>query len=179
MELILDGSKKWEIRGSRCHIRGLAALFDVDAGCLAGVVRIASSVELSAEQLDSGFELHRVPRWRESSIITKYQRKASVHAWILEDAQHIAPVPASFPHSIVWVDLHKHFAAPLEDGDEAPVASAGCITTAISAMSAIPVCAHIYHTQCPSLHIRTRSPKGSSLDPKGSRRRISRGLSVR
>ena len=145
MDLILDGHKKWEIRGRRCRVRGLAALFDVDVGCLAGVVRISSSVELSAEQLDTGFELHRVPRWRESSLITKYLRKGGVHAWILQDARRIAPVPASFPHSVVWVDLHKHFAAPLEDGDEAPVASAGCVMTATSAMStmsAIPICAH-------------------------------------
>ena len=58
--LILSGEKHWELRGRTCRLRGLVALFDIDAGCIAGTAKIVASVRLTPRQLDDGSRQHRV-----------------------------------------------------------------------------------------------------------------------
>ena len=101
--LIVDGSKRWELRGCRClkHIGKRVAIARAGSGTLVGEVTIAECLDVTDTwQLPENDSYHRVVDHQQIT----YQR---VYAWVLEDASaYIEPkVYARQKGSITWVTL--------------------------------------------------------------------------
>ena len=105
LNLILDGTKTWEIRGAACSVRGLIKLAQSGSGQLMGEARVVDSI--SFKDLDE-FKNH--PEVWKSGIppeemhIVKYRK---IFAWVLEDAKRYN-VPEPYTHhqgAITWVRL--------------------------------------------------------------------------
>ncbi|MGM0751652.1 MAG: ASCH domain-containing protein [Bacillota bacterium] len=104
IELILEGRKSWEIRGSNTKMRGTIALIKSGSGMVFGEVNINDSKELTLEdyQLSRGF--HCVES--EASQELPYKR---TYAWMLEKPKiYKKPIPYKHPMgAIIWVNLSE------------------------------------------------------------------------
>ncbi|BCB02541.1 ASCH domain-containing protein [Bacillus sp. KH172YL63] len=104
VDLILDGKKVWEIRGSNTKIRGTVGLIKSGSGTVVGTVKIVDSQELTLSQYRNGSARHGVES--EASLQLPYKR---TYAWVLEDPV-IYQTPRPYKHpmgAVIWVDLSK------------------------------------------------------------------------
>ena len=108
-ELLISGTKRWELRGSNTLKRGRVALAVSGTQELIGDIKIVDSVKVMADgksllplPLEKFEPLHRVS---DLSIIG-YK---SVFAWIMEDPiRYSSPKPFEYNQgAVVWVSLNK------------------------------------------------------------------------
>ena len=101
-ELIVDGSKTWEIRSNPCKIRGRICIAEAGTQMLVGEVDIESCSLIRAQDiLDGNYGLH----WNES--FRQIPRGKKLYAWVLNNAsRYPEPVPYVHPRGVVkWVKI--------------------------------------------------------------------------
>lgn len=97
-DLILSGLKTWELRGSRCKIRGTVGL--VCQGEWVGTVDIIDCQEVSLSSYLSNRDKHQVPEKQ----VLPYPK---TFAWVLANPKRF-PVPKKYTHKkgcVIWVHL--------------------------------------------------------------------------
>ncbi|PFG05294.1 ASCH domain-containing protein [Bacillus sp. es.034] len=104
IELILDGKKTWEIRGSNTKIRGPIALIKSGSGMVYGEVNISDSKELTLKDYQVSNEFHRVQS--DGSQALPYKK---TYAWVLEKPRmYKEPIPYKHPMgAVIWVNLKE------------------------------------------------------------------------
>ena len=118
IDLILDGKKTWELRGSRTTTRGTIALIRSGSGEVHGVCEIVDVVgPLSTAELLRTQEFHAVPRER----IAEGSRYRQTYAWVLKSARRFqSPVPYSHrPGAVIWVRLSTRVVRRIESSEPA------------------------------------------------------------
>lgn len=103
IELILEGKKKWEIRGSRTNIRGKIALIKSGSKKVYGEVELIECIELDLETYN---EYHKKLYGTRSEKLP-YKR---TYAWIVRNPI-VYDRPISYVHpkgAIIWVNLDKN-----------------------------------------------------------------------
>ncbi|MCR8848438.1 ASCH domain-containing protein [Rossellomorea sp. SC111] len=104
IELILEGKKTWEIRGSNTKTRGTIALIKSGSGMVYGEVNLNDSRELTLKDYQVSNEFHRVQR--ENCEALPYKK---TYAWVLEKPRiYKKPIPYKHPMgAIIWVNLSR------------------------------------------------------------------------
>jgi hypothetical protein len=100
---ILDGSKTWEIRGSRTSKRGEIALIQKGSGKIFGTCELTGVIgPLSKSDLEANRGKHQVPIDEMSDVIGRY---AKPYAWVISDVKRLE-TPFEYHHpigAVVWV----------------------------------------------------------------------------
>jgi hypothetical protein len=104
INLILEGSKTWEIRGTRTGKRGRIALIQSGTGTVIGVAELVDALgpltlsDLVANASKAGFDK------RDRVLNLPYQR---TFAWVLQRPHRLRqPVPYAHPYgAVIWVSL--------------------------------------------------------------------------
>ena len=112
IDLILDGKKPWEIRGSRTSVRGRIALIKSGTGMIYGTVELLTSMHTSKGVLAENKELHCI---NDLSLI-KYK---TPYAWVMrKPIRFDKPIPYKHPQgAVIWVNLPDNlFERVSEDG---------------------------------------------------------------
>jgi hypothetical protein len=106
VELILDGAKTWELRGSPTRLRGRIALIRSGSGTVVGHCEIADVVgPLTRAQLLSSTRRHCVKAGHIPSVLGRYRK---VYAWVLSKARRLKK-PVRYRHpsgAVIWVNLN-------------------------------------------------------------------------
>ncbi len=104
IDLILQGEKSWEIRGSNTKIRGRVGLIKSGSGMVVGTVNIVDSQELTLSDYQQSSARHGVKN--EDSLQLPYKK---TYAWVLEaPVLYQTPVPYKHPMgAVIWVNLSK------------------------------------------------------------------------
>lgn len=99
--LILDGKKLWEIRGTRTGIKGRIGIIFSGTGMIHGSIDIVSSSVLLKEDFVKFKDLHHIQCSFEE---LPYEKP---HIWYLMDAiRFTEPVPYCHPQgAVIWVNL--------------------------------------------------------------------------
>lgn len=102
-DLILSGSKIWEIRGHNTTKRGKIDIAKSGTGKIFGEVKLVDSIPLTQELWESSRDKHQVNlSWKE--LLSIYKKP---HAWIFEYGsaeKYIMPVSYKHPKgAVVWV----------------------------------------------------------------------------
>jgi hypothetical protein len=102
IELILEGKKTWEIRGSNTKIRGPIALIKSGSGKVFGEVDIIASRELYLKDSQESRKFHCV----ESEYSPKLPYKKT-YAWVMDNPiTYKEPIPYKHPMgAVIWVNL--------------------------------------------------------------------------
>ena len=103
IDMILDGKKTWEIRGSRTSVRGQIGLIASRTGTVVGVCDLVGCVgPLTANQF---LKNARKAGMRQSEATLGYYRQT--YAWVVDKARRVdQPVPYQHPPgAIIWVKL--------------------------------------------------------------------------
>lgn len=105
VDLILDGKKTWEIRGSRTAVRGIIGLIPSGSGTVAGVCEVVDCIgPISAE-------VFRQNAAKAGMRPTDVQlgRYRNTYAWVLANAKPLErPVPYEHPYgAVIWVNLDR------------------------------------------------------------------------
>lgn len=103
VDMILDGKKTWEIRGSRTAIRGTIGLIPSGSGTIAGVCEIVECVgPLSADVFRKNAMKAGM---RPSEARLGWYR--NTYAWVLAKPRYLVkPVPYKHPSgAVIWVNL--------------------------------------------------------------------------
>lgn len=106
IDLILDGSKTWEIRGSATHTRGPIGLIPSGSGCVVGVVDLVDCLSLSDKAYRQGQAFHQIQN--AAVVPLPYPR---LYAWVLAHPRRLA-VPRPYVHprgAVIWVRLPVEF----------------------------------------------------------------------
>jgi hypothetical protein len=103
MRMILDGSKCWEIRRGRCHVRGLIGLIESGSGSVVGVAEVADCVGPLTRET-------RIQNARKMGVTVDEaaQRwQQGLYAWVLKKRRRLVnPVQYKHPHGAIrWVPL--------------------------------------------------------------------------
>jgi hypothetical protein len=102
---ILDGSKTWEIRGSKTSKRGEIALIQKGSGKIYGTCELTGVIgPLSKRDLEANRGKHQVPVDELSDIISRY---AKVYVWILDKINQFE-TPIEYHHpmgAVIWVRI--------------------------------------------------------------------------
>ncbi len=104
IDKILDGSKTWEIRGTRTHKRERIALIQSGSGTVIGVADLVDAVgPLTKSQFVADARKIGLKK-SEASRGLPYRR---TFAWVLKNPRRLKkPVPYRHPYgSIIWVTL--------------------------------------------------------------------------
>ena len=98
LNLILDGKKTWEIRGSNTKHRGTIALACSGTGQIWGQADILDSFPINRESLANTVASHQV---EDLSLITY----ANPHAWsLIKVVRYETPKPYKHPQgAVIWV----------------------------------------------------------------------------
>lgn len=106
IDLILDGKKTWEIRGSSTHIRDPIALIRSKSGLVVGTANIIDCIPLhgpdEVEKILNNHDKHHVPLGG-----IPYDKP---YAWLLDDAvRWEEPLPYKHPQgAVIWVkDIYQ------------------------------------------------------------------------
>ena len=104
LDLILDGKKNWEIRGSDTKIRGRIYLIESGSGLIRGKVNLVESFPVDFPKLKENLHKHHVPYL--AIGLMNYKKP---HAWVLDKAErYLHPVPYTHPKgAIIWVRLKE------------------------------------------------------------------------
>ncbi|MBD5468895.1 MAG: ASCH domain-containing protein [Lachnospiraceae bacterium] len=99
--LILDGEKPWEIRGTSTQIRGRVGVVFSGTGMIQGSVEVVGSSLLLKEDFELFRKYHHVPGNFEE---LPYEKP---HIWYLKDAiRFVKPVPYQHPRgAVIWVNI--------------------------------------------------------------------------
>lgn len=99
---ILNGIKKWEVRGMNTHIRGSIVLLKSGSGLALGTVNIIEVQELTLEKYNR-WE-YRTYLGKEPAIKLPYKK---TFAYVLEEPKWFTkPIPYKHPiGAITWVNL--------------------------------------------------------------------------
>ena len=103
IDMILDGKKTWEIRGSRTLMRGRVALLASGSGTVVGVCDLVDCVgPITAEAFRTNAKKAGM---RPSEATLGYYRQT--YAWVQKNARRLErPVPYQHPPgAIIWVKL--------------------------------------------------------------------------
>ena len=105
LQLLLDGSKTWEIRSSNTKLRGRVALASTETKLLHGDVEIVDCTPLSRKDFAANVPQHRVEDPETAAKVHKYKK---IFAWHMARPRTYAN-PAPFPNptgSVIFVVLH-------------------------------------------------------------------------
>lgn len=100
-ELLLSGSKPWELRSSKTNIRGRIGIIFSGSGFIFGSINLVDSLPpIDPETFDQHFLKHRVP-FSEKSIREKYR-----FPWLMESQIRFRkPIPYIHPKgAVIWVN---------------------------------------------------------------------------
>lgn len=99
--LILDGLKTWEIRGTGTQVRGRTGVIFSGTGMIWGSVEITGSELLLEEDFDNFRDCHRIP------CIFEKLPYGEPHIWHLKNPIRFPePVPYRHPQgAVIWVNL--------------------------------------------------------------------------
>ena len=100
IDLILDGKKTWEVRGSNTKIRGQIELIQSGSGLVVGECEIIDCKELSLKEYQNGFDKHQIM----SATVLPYKK---TYAWVVANARRYE-IPRRYKHpngAIIWVNL--------------------------------------------------------------------------
>ena len=103
IDKILDGKKKWEIRGSATSVRGMIGLIASGSGTVIGVCDLVDCVgPLTAEEYGENAKNAGI---LPSEATLGYYRQT--YAWVLENPRYLnRPVPYRHPSgAVIWVRL--------------------------------------------------------------------------
>ncbi len=100
IELILQGFKTWEIRGSNITTRGKIALIKQGTGKVYGTVDLVDSKALKLDEYHQSEHFHRIPK-------EKAPPYKKIYAWILNNPEIFTePIPYKHPQGAqIWVNL--------------------------------------------------------------------------
>ena len=100
IDLILEGKKVWEIRGSNTKIRGRIALIQSGSGLVVGECDLVDSFPLDLETYKQSEKFHRI----KDTEILPYKK---THAWvILNVVRYNSPKTYKHPNgAIIWVNI--------------------------------------------------------------------------
>jgi len=108
IDMILDGSKTWELRGSSTRIRGHIALIKSKSGTVVGRCDLVGVVgPLSRAQLLSSSRRHRVEPEQLAGVLGRYPQ---TYAWVLSNVRRLRK-PVRYRHpsgAVIWVRLGKN-----------------------------------------------------------------------
>jgi hypothetical protein len=110
INLILDGSKTWEMRSIQTKLRGQFGLIRKGSGMVWGVASLSDCGEaMEANELIRHFDKHRIPEQMiRTGEVAKWNRP-----WKLTSVRKLAkPVPYKHkPGAVTWVNLEPDVAA--------------------------------------------------------------------
>lgn len=108
IDMILNGEKTWEIRGTNTKQRGTIGLIKSGTGQVFGTVEIVDSQPLSKSVYEKSTKQHGIPK--EDCKQMPYTR---TYAWVLRNpVLYEEPIPYTHPlGAIIWVDLDKAITA--------------------------------------------------------------------
>ncbi|HIE69682.1 MAG TPA: ASCH domain-containing protein, partial [Planctomycetes bacterium] len=123
LELLLDGSKTWEVRSKPTKNRGRVALASTETQLLHGDVELLDCKEISRQEFAANAHKHQVNDPETTAKVFKYKK---IFAWIVSRPRtYVAPTPFPNPGgSVVFVVLHSpevvfaHAAVPAVDPPE-------------------------------------------------------------
>lgn len=102
LDLILEGKKSWEIRGSNTKIRGQIELIQSGSGLIVGRCDIVDSIELTRQQYENSFDKHCI-----SDISILPYKKA--YAWVINNPIRYKN-PRKYKHpkgAVIWVKIEE------------------------------------------------------------------------
>lgn len=104
IDLILEGKKIWEIRGSNTKIRGRVALIKSGTGLIYGTVEIIDSIKLTTDIIKETTEKHMLEGKNLDKICGLYKKP---HAWVMQNPVLFdKPIPYIHPQgAVIWVNL--------------------------------------------------------------------------
>ncbi|MEQ8966182.1 MAG: ASCH domain-containing protein [Azospirillaceae bacterium] len=113
IDLILDGTKTWEMRSRRTAVRGRIALIRAGGGRIEGLARLVDCLApLDREAFESAGCRHAIPPdTREVALASGWTTP-----WVLDSVRRLSR-PVSFPvpkGAVVWVRLDRATAAAVE-----------------------------------------------------------------
>jgi hypothetical protein len=102
IDLVFEGKKTWEIRGSNTNIRGMIALIKSGSGMVYGEINLVDSKELSLTDYQESRKFHGVES--EAAAELPYKR---TYAWVFEKPElYKEPLPYKHPMgAVIWVRL--------------------------------------------------------------------------
>ena len=102
IDMVLEGTKMWEIRGTNTKIRGPVALIKSGSGKIYGEATIIDSKELTLEDYQTSSEFHCVES--KDSVQLPYKK---TYAWVFEKPKiYKEPLPYKHPTgAVIWVKL--------------------------------------------------------------------------
>ena len=109
LDRILDGTKTWEVRGHRTHLRGPIALIEGGSGCVVGVAELVdvvgpmSAASISRKSQKTGY----------AALPVSYHE---CFAWVLRSSRRLRhPVKYKHPNgAVVWVRIAEAVAAKVD-----------------------------------------------------------------
>ena len=103
MRKILDGSKCWEIRQGRCHIRGLIGLIESGSGAVVGVAEVADCIGPLTRELRT----RDARRMGVNAETAAQPWPRGLYAWVLKKRRRLLkPVHYKHPKGVIrWVPL--------------------------------------------------------------------------
>lgn len=105
IDMILDGKKTWEIRGSKIALRGVIGLIPSRSGTVAGVCEVVDCIgPLSAGEFRKNAKKAGM---RPSEAELGWYR--NTYAWVLTNPRYLKrPVPYKHPSgAVIWVSLNS------------------------------------------------------------------------
>lgn len=104
IDMILAGTKTWEMRSGQTHIRGRIALIRAGSGLIVGSAELVDSLPaLSLEQMRTTQGLHGIP----DSQIAGAFNAGWITPWVLRDVRALA-TPKPYRHksgAVTWIEL--------------------------------------------------------------------------
>jgi hypothetical protein len=100
LDLILDGSKVWELRSRNTSRRGVICLIESGSGLIRGLADLSSTIKLDKTTYDDNYELHQIGIPYEDCRWNKY-------AWEF-DSVEVLDHPIAYQHpqgAVIWVNL--------------------------------------------------------------------------
>lgn len=106
INMILDGSKTWEIRGRRTHKRGLIALVQSGTGTVVGLTELVGVVGPLGR---SDFAANAHQAGISNADASRGLPYSQTFAWIFSNSRRLS-VPVSYCHprgAVIWVTLES------------------------------------------------------------------------
>ena len=100
LDLILGGSKLWELRSRNTSRRGIICLIESGSGLIKGIADLNSTIKLDKTTYDDNYELHQIGIPYEDCRWNKY-------AWEF-DSVEVLDHPIAYQHpqgAVIWVNL--------------------------------------------------------------------------
>ena len=100
-DLILEGKKTWELRGSQTHIREKIFIIESKTSLIVGECEVVDCLSLSKEMYESNFKKHQV-----NKLFSEISYK-NLHAWVLGNVvKYKDPIPHKHkPGTVIWVNF--------------------------------------------------------------------------